>query len=108
MGPDRSQKFKTLLHLQNFEFPIFSIFFENPEFTIVAHGETKISIIWKTSGRIATWSAIWDSWVLAIHIWRTVDLVTSKVILGSLFGALEIFNDRGVMVTDRRKYFSWL
>ena len=93
---------------KNFEIPIFSIFFfENFEFSIVAYGESKTSIIWKMSDRRAALSAIWDSWVLAIHIWCAVDLITSKVILGS-FGSLAIFNDRGVMVTDRRKYFTLL
>ncbi len=39
--------------------------------------------------------------------WRTVDLVTFKVILG-LFSELEIFHDWGVIVRDRTKYFAWL
>ena len=57
------------------------------------------------TGRRAKRSDICDSWVLVIHIWRTVDLVTSKVILGS-FGAFAIFHDWGVMVRDRRRYIN--
>ena len=87
----------------------FAFFFENFEFAIIAHGETKTSIVWKTSDRTAKRSESSDSWVLVIHIpvWRTVNLVTSKVIWGS-FGAIAIFHDWGVMVKDRGKYFAWL
>ena len=52
-------------------------------------------------------SESWDLWVLVIHKWHTVDLVTFKVILES-FSELAIFHDWGVMVRDRRKYFEWL
>ncbi len=37
----------------NFKLPIFHIFFETFEFTIVPYGETKTSIIWKATDRRA-------------------------------------------------------
>ncbi len=40
------------------------------------------------SDRRANPSEIWDSWVLVIHKWRTVELV----------------HDWGVIVRDRKKY----
>ncbi len=91
MGPNGSENFKTLLHLQiaakrfetcpefssqwssqttwdfwNFEFSIFNDFSTNRTIVnIVAHGEIKkTSNIWKTSDRREKRSEIWDSWVV--------------------------------------------
>ncbi len=54
---------KTMLGVLKFEFsdslPI--LFFENVKFTIVFYGESKTSIIWKTSDRRAERSEIWES-----------------------------------------------
>ena len=63
----------------------------------------KASIIWKTADCRAKWGENWDSRILVVHIWRTFDFVTFKIILVS-FGALAIFRDWGLMITDRRKY----
>ncbi len=84
-----------------------TIFFENSKFTIVAYGEIKTWIIWKTSYRRAKPSEIWDSWVVNQHIRGTFGLLAFNVILIS-FSALAILRNLGLMIIDRRIHFGWL
>ena len=58
-------------------------------------GNPKSANIWRTADRRAKRSEIWASWVLVTIIWGTFDLLSLKVILGSI-GALcefESFDD---------------
>ncbi len=113
MGPNGSEKFKTLLlqisgdgHFSfqwssqncvgdfwNFKFPIFGdFFFENIKFTNVPNRETKnlsyveTSIIWKTSDRRAKRGEIWDLWVLVKYTSGTFGNVVLKVMWESFCG----------------------
>ncbi len=53
-------------HFWNFEFPIFSDFFENFKFTIVAYGEIKYVSYLEKNARRAERIEIWDSGVVPL------------------------------------------
>ena len=65
---------------ESLSFRFLTFFFENIKFTIIAYGDIKTSIIWKTSARRAKRSESLDSRVVVQHIWGTFGLAVFKVI----------------------------